>query len=385
MPEPEYHSLQCPNCHGSVVLAFEQSTKCVKGISIELIDCPTLRCPDCGYSTLPSVIQSSLNETAKKASGQGETRCRITFKNNRARFSFCEKVEFLYDYRDYLYLPGLFRGWNDGFLTPVFFRAHVLHKYRNSPGYRVDMASDSYGTVYFPDGEYLSFGVNRRGEIIAWLGDIDQLPLNEQYYLRSENIESSHDIASEFYDGQIDVIFTEPSKEQQVFAARAQFIRGANALTGLNTSSLDEEAATLLEHFSPPLDEGRRTLLDTLHDLHKVCVETISREAFAQDLTRRGISFDQKFGSLKILQRWIEKVLESNDASDIVRPLFVLDDLRKLEAHLVGSSSANMILESACKRLNIDVDSDTRTIYDKLILELGRMYEQLARAVSQLA
>lgn len=36
-----------------------------------------------------------------------------------------------------------------------------------------------------------------------WLGDIARLPDAEQYYLRSENIDSDHSIGSEFYDGQI--------------------------------------------------------------------------------------------------------------------------------------------------------------------------------------
>ena len=85
------------------------------------------------------------------------------------------------------------------------------------------MASDSYGTIQLPDGSYFPFGVNRRGEIIAWLGDIDLLPIDEQHYLRSENIESTHDIASEFYDSQINVVFSAPSKEQQIIFSPEKF------------------------------------------------------------------------------------------------------------------------------------------------------------------
>lgn len=47
-----------------------------------------------------------------------------------------------------------------------------------------------------------------------WLGDIAKLDINEQHYLCSENINSDHDIASEFYEGQIEVQWAEPSKEK---------------------------------------------------------------------------------------------------------------------------------------------------------------------------
>jgi hypothetical protein len=125
----------------------------------------------------------------------------------------------------------------------------VVTKYRNTPGYHVDMASGSYGTVYFPNGTYLSFGINRQVQVITWLCDLDSLPVHEQYYWRSENIESLHDMASEFYDGQIDVIFIEPSREQQMFTARAKLLQSSNILIGRNISPLGTEITAILENF----------------------------------------------------------------------------------------------------------------------------------------
>jgi hypothetical protein len=249
MPQPEYHSLRCPNSHGSVLLGFQRLSHTVNGVWFELVDCPTLHCPECGYSTLPGAIQTSLEKETANALAQDQTSGRITFKNNSLRFTFCREINLLYDYRDHYYLPGLFRSEADGFLTQAFFRAHVLHKYRNTPGYHVDMASDSYGAVYFPNGAYLSFGINRQGQVITWLCDLDSLPVHEQYYWRSENIEFLHDMASEFYDGQNDVIFIEPSREQQMFTARAELLQSSNILIGRNISPLDTEITAIPENF----------------------------------------------------------------------------------------------------------------------------------------
>ena len=223
MPQPEYHSLRCPNSHESVLLGFQRLSHTVNGVWFELVDCPILDCPECGYSTLPGAIQTSLEKETANALAQDQTSGRITFKNNSLRFTFCREINLLYDYRDHYYLPGLFRSEADGFLTQAFFRAHVLHKYRNTPGYHVDMASE--------------------------LCDLDSLPVHEQYYWRSENIEFLHDMASEFYDGQIDVIFIEPSREQQMFTARAELLQSSNILIGRNISPLDTEITAILENF----------------------------------------------------------------------------------------------------------------------------------------
>ena len=84
----------------------------------------------------------------------------------------------------------------------------MLLKYDNSPDYRVKFASTSYGSIDTQE-ESISFGLNRHGHIVMWLGDIAKLPENELYYLRSENIPSDHSLGSEFYDGQIEVKFSE--------------------------------------------------------------------------------------------------------------------------------------------------------------------------------
>jgi hypothetical protein len=62
MPQPEYHSLRCPNSHGSVLLGFQRLSHTVNVVRFELVDCPTLHCPECGYSTLPGAIQTSLEK-----------------------------------------------------------------------------------------------------------------------------------------------------------------------------------------------------------------------------------------------------------------------------------------------------------------------------------
>ena len=80
---------------------------------------------------------------------------------------------------------------------------------------------------------------------------------------------------------------------------------------------------------------------------------------------------------MKILQYWVQYALQRDDAHDIICPPFVLDDPRKLESHLIESSSASRILTSACNRLMIESNYEIRVIYEKLIIDLTGMYAQL--------
>lgn len=107
-----------------------------------------------------------------------------------------------------------------------FFNRKVLAKYDADPHYAIRYASPTYESIL--ENEFtLPFGISRHGHLILWLGDIAKLPKPEQYYLLSENRESDHSLGSEFYDGQIECIFTEPSQETLLFAARSNFLVAA--------------------------------------------------------------------------------------------------------------------------------------------------------------
>lgn len=60
-------------------------------------------------------------------------------------------------------------GLGDGFLTPVYFDNEVLVKHLYSKTNAVEFASETYGTIYWPD-HYMSFGINAQGAVIAGRG-----------------------------------------------------------------------------------------------------------------------------------------------------------------------------------------------------------------------
>src|SRR4029077_16182950 len=121
-----------------------------------------------------------------------------------------------------------------------FFNRRGLIKFDHADEYHLGFASRTYGSIH-TDANTISFGINPNNKVVFWLGDIAQLPEAEQYYLRSENIESDHCIGSEFYEGQIDCIYTEPSNENKLFALRSEFVDACFTRFGTKIAHLDNE------------------------------------------------------------------------------------------------------------------------------------------------
>src|SRR5919109_960159 len=119
--------------------------------------------------------------------------------------------------------------------------------------------------------------------------------------------------------------------------------------------------------------------------LNKVLVETINTKVLKRDLRAIDPVFDStKVNSIKLLQSWLEKRYGFADAGKILRPLFVLYDLRVVFAHLVSVRKKTKSLTSACRRLALPNSSGSlKAIYDALIDQLTKMYKEIDARIAQ--
>ncbi len=380
-PKDHVQRLHCSHCGKSLDLVYTDFEKEVSGVNISVVGLPMLRCPDCKRDYWTDRTRLSIIELHRQAIEKGVSVVRITRRKLKETYEFA-KVPFLYDPDDYRYIPGLERPFDVGFLTPVFFNRRVLLKYDNTPGYRVRFMSTTYGEIIPDEGHTICFGINRNGKVVMWLGDIAKLPDPEQYYLRSENVESDHSIGSEFYDGQIECIFTEPTEENRLFALRSQFIEACLKHFGDKIAHLDEEVLDLVIGFNAPVvdtPKERRHVADTLN---KIFVESLDNKSLGTLIKKAGGN-PKELGSLKRLQALIETVAKGGeDVSAIMSPFFVLYDLRVAYSHLTSEDHADEILEKVTDRLGIDVKSGLLEIYSHLLKALSASYERLVMIVS---
>lgn len=372
--------LYCDVCKGHLDLAFAEFHEDVSGIEIVVYGLPVLRCDRCNRDHLPDRSRVAVIELHRRATKSSSPVVRSTRKKLEERFKF-GPVEFLYDADDYRYIPGLERPWDTGFLTPVFFNKAVLLKYDNSPGYRVTFASPSYGTI--DGGEFdISFGINRAGKVLMWLGDIGSLPDSEQYYLRSENVASDHSIGSDFYDGQIECIFTEPPLESKLFKLRSEFVDACLSRFGVKVAHLEAEALEMARSFNPPVVDTEKERRHVADVLNKIYIESFDNGALGEIMTTSGLD-PAKLGSLKRLEAVIESIANKERAAEILCPLYVLYDMRVAYSHLTSMASAAEKLETVTMRLGLPNNSGLLILYPKLVVELVTAFAAMTDLVCE--
>jgi YgiT-type zinc finger domain-containing protein len=380
-PKDHVQRLYCSACEKSLDLAYVDFHEEVSGIDITIEGLPVLRCPACGRDHLPDRSRLAIIELHRKADEKNEPAVRVTRRKLQEEYLFT-KVPFLYDSDDYRYLPGLERSFDIGFLTPVFFRRNVLLKCDFAPGYRVKFASMTYGEIVPDEGQGISFGINRNGKVMMWLGDIARLPESEQYYLRSENVESDHSIGSEFYDGQIECIYTKPTEENRLYALRSEFIETCFKRFGEKIAHLDEEVLDIALSFNAPVvdtPKERRHVADTLN---KIYIESLDNAALGTLLKKAGCD-PKSLGSLKRLQAFLETLTNDADVPAILSPFFVLYDLRVAYSHLQSDDRATEVLKTITDRLGIARASGLLEIYSCLTKAMAASYEKLGMIMSQ--
>lgn len=371
----EIRDIYCDNCKTSMDLVFVDFSDDVSGIEINIKGLPHLQCPKCGDAFLTDGARFAIIELHRQATQKGSDRVNVTRRKREADYKF-SNIPFLVDADDYYYIPGLRRPFDEGFLTPLFFNRAVLTKFDNSPDYRVRFASQSYGTIYTGEG-YISFGVNRHGKVIMWLGDVASLPESEQYYLRSENVPSDHSIGSEFYDGQIECKFTDPPIEAVAIKARSAFGEAFEGRFQFNLYHLDDELIDTITNLAPPLVDTEKERRHVFDGLNRIFIEAIDNNGLEKLLKNLGTS-SAGSGSLKRLQAALETIEPTGKVSSALMPFYVLYDLRIAYAHLTSASRRDELLLSSEKRLSLAGTPTLTELYEVLLGELISSLKTLA-------
>lgn len=291
--------------------------------------------------------------------------------------------QFKYDTDDVKTIPGLGRPSDNDppFLTPVFFNSHVLVRFFHDPRYHCEFCSESYGTLSDVDGEFsIPFGINPNGKVVAWLGDLLEVPENDRAYFALENIESDHDIRSEFYDSQINVAFTDPILEVELLLLKSKFAVYVREKFGVEiyTDPTEFEWADIRTQCS----KYKRIVFNDIDDFkrfvsewYEVLVEDLSRERMHRYFEDNGIERSPDWRELKSLEQFLVGVM--GDRDNIIAPLYYLSDLRIWADHKGATSK----YEQTISRLGLDSKADPQIAYRALITELRNAYRQMLKIV----
>lgn len=264
----------------------------------------------------------------------------------------------------------------DGYLTPVYFNRQVLTRYLYDTRFTCEFASETYGTVDGPEFT-ISFGINKNGSVIAWLGDLqDRIPVRERFYWLVENKAPEREVASEFYDAQVNAQFTAPPA----------VVRALNALVKLNAAFHQEFSVHLYHDRSVEerIDETRRyrrLLLNNADDFkrfvsefNEIIVENTNNVEIRKLLAGRGIAVTRGSKGNKLLQAVYESVL--GDTENLIGPFFYLYDLRLWADHSMGDD----LLNDVALKLNVS-PNDYQLLMESLVAAIGKSAERLIAKV----
>jgi len=258
------------------------------------------------------------------------------------------------------------------FLTPVYFNKQVLTRYLYDSRFSCEFASETYGTVNGPDFD-ISFGINRNGSVIAWLGDLqERIPIRERFYWLVENKQPENEVASEFYDAQIDAQFTPPPAA----------IRCLNKLAKLS-ALFHQKFGVHLYHdrsIEERVEETRRykrLVLNNVDDfkrfiseLNEIINENANNAELRKILTMNGVLIPAGAKGNKLLQAVYESVL--GDTENLIGPFFWLYDLRLWADHFMGNEN----LEEVARKLGVQ-PHDYQPLLEALIAAIDSSAEAL--------
>jgi hypothetical protein len=299
------------------------------------------------------------------------------------RFGFCSGVDLKYSALDTKYIPGL--AVNAGFLTPVFFSKDALTYFYHHPDYAVTFESDTYGTLRGTDGLHITFGLTRAGKLLMWLGDLKDLPRQALMTLAGHNIESDHDVGCEFYEGQIEALFTDLSREKHMIRAQSEF---ASELFGnhggLKLLQLDNEALHLMSALRKPIHFSESEFGESMEVMTKLFIERINVSVLKDDLrplvSKQESDRLKPLGGLKTLETWLKVKLGAENASQMMLPLFVLYDLRVAFKHLIPAEKQAETKEHCLQRLGLTPEVSLEQLYEALAPQLQRAFELMRDA-----
>ncbi|MBL7016590.1 MAG: hypothetical protein ISR84_03435 [Kiritimatiellales bacterium] len=381
----EYQSNFDPATGDELSLWFGKHNDTIDGLTVLLSGVPLLRNDKTGAIFFPDRTKKVIHFFLEDAKKKGELGINLSPKESgNKRYDYAQKVDFIYSSIDHEYIPGLQRPWEEGFLTPVFFSLSVLNKYSQNPGYSLELSSATWGTISCGTQWHIDFGINKNKKVMMWLGDIDSLPENEQYYLRSENIESDHCIHSQFYDSQIENKWADPSVEDRVLKLRADLSELTEKKCNEPLYILDGEVSKVIANLDKPVFWEDKNVSPTIEALNRIFVESINAKTLKQAIKKSDPTLDIKAkNGLKLFSMWIEHCLNSTDSYKIMSPFFVLYDFRILVCHLQSQKRQDEQLESINERLQIlKSNTDYEAIYNALFTQLESSYTEILELTS---
>lgn len=370
---------KCPKCGNKVELVFIDYHIQIDEYSIEVKELPQLECTNCHNRVLTSKSKKVIVYLYEECKSNNKLGVQVTPRELNKRYQFCEGYNFTYDYRDYENIPGLTALTGDGFLTPVYFTKETLIYFMHHPDYELNLFSESYGVFSYKDLFEVPFGLNKNDKLVLWLGDLEKLDDMTLKYLQIHNLPSDHVLMdTEFYDAQLNVIWSEPIIERQIVNQRNKVYDKLKSKHGLDIHHLEEEVIKALENIKKPITYSENEIKPVISALHKILIEAVNTSSLKEYYERLVEKKDKDYkswGSIKYYDFLLSQ-FSHKPTRELVAPLYLLNDLRIIFFHLLSSEREEKLKQNILTTLGL-TSFDIKEVYTRLIGKLDELFKEL--------
>ena len=218
-----------------------------------------------------------------------------------------------------------------------------------------------------------------------WLGDISSMDERSRAILKSFNVESDHQlINSEFYQAQMNCIFSEPITESQILIAKRKFIENIKVKYEVDISHLEDECVEYEKNINRPVVFTEKSVSGIINSFDKVLVEGFSVSSL-KSLYEKLYTYEErsegyeKWQSIKFIEALLDKWISDDqvNVSTLISPLYVLHDYRIYLDHLLSKDKKQQRVDNIIKTLNVRDFSEQELIYHEEIERLNRLFQLL--------
>lgn len=228
---------------------------------------------------------------------------------------------------------------------------------------------------------FYGFGVNRNGKLFTWLGDLYEFlsePENKEHLHRflSYNVESDHDIVSNFYFAQIEAYVEESDNESRIFYLMINF--GELIFTKFGFKLYDTDIVSLKNEYKSPIINGKDQVFNAYKNLNSLLVESLNKKSLKEQLKDDTLPKELKsLGSLKLLNIFMKHKLGIENSEEVISPLFVLYDLRILDSHLSSDVGFEEDYNDCKQRMGVSESMNYIDFFKEMVSRIIAMFEEL--------
>ncbi len=390
-----YHMDKCNNCNGIREIVEDEVTVKIEDRFLYYAELLVFECAKCGAKCLSMHSKRMIDGCYKSMVEENQLEGNFIRKEYRKKFDYCQRQDFSYDYRDYYSIPGLCYDEEhsvEGFLTPVYFDRKALIYFISVPDFEVDIFSETYGHIGKKDPESIyqyewavPFGFNSHGKLVFWLGDLNDMDDQSQAILKSFNIDSDHLITnSEFFQAQMNCIFSEPIRENQILINKDNFISNIKKKYGIDLTHLDEECVSHAKNVKRPIIFTEQSVSGVINAFDKILVEGFNVEQLRLLYEALYIETERKkeykkWQSIRLLKEVLKKFcdgMEKNiDIEILISPLYILHDYRIYLDHLLSKDKQETTKAHILSTLGIQNFKQQEKIYSEEIERLNKLFQ----------